>query len=221
MTEKLISSIVPPIRIRTNSVRRFFLNPIVCNYMHMKDTVVIDIETKNTFADVGRDNFGELQISVVGLYSYNKDEYRAYEEHEMEELGDLLKNTDLIIGFSITRFDLPVMAKHFDFDLFTIPRIDLLDEIELSIGKRISLDLLAKQNLGYGKNGHGLEAPNLYEQGRMDELKKYCLNDVKVTKELYDLAKQQGHLLVPQRNDPDPIKTTFDWKERLLYQRLF
>lgn len=186
-----------------------------------KDTIVIDIETKNTFADVGRDNFGELQISVVGTYSYNKNEFIAFEEHEMKQLGDLLKESELIVGFSITRFDLPVMAKHFDFDLFTIPRIDLLDEIELLTGKRISLDLLAKQNLGYGKTGHGLEAPNLYEQGKIDELKKYCLNDVKVTKELYDLARSQGHLLVPQRNDPQPLKTQFDWKERLLYQRLF
>ncbi|OGM90304.1 hypothetical protein A2755_03895 [Candidatus Wolfebacteria bacterium RIFCSPHIGHO2_01_FULL_48_22] len=187
----------------------------------MKDTIVIDIETKNTFADVGRDNFGELLISVVGVYSYNKDEYYAYEEHEMDKLAELLKTAELMVGFSITRFDLPVMAKHFDFDLFTIPRIDLLDEIELSIGKRISLDLLAKQNLGYGKSGTGLEAPNLYEQGKLDELKKYCLQDVKVTKELYDLAKAQGHLMVPQRNEPQPIKSPFDWKERLLYQRLF
>ena len=187
----------------------------------MKDTIVIDIETKNTFADVGRDNFGELQISVVGVYSYNKNEYVAYEEHEMEKLGELLKEAELIVGFAITRFDLPVMAKHFDFDLFAVPRIDLLDEIELSIGKRISLDLLAKENLGYGKSGTGLEAPNLYEQGRIDELKKYCLQDVQVTKELYDLAKKQGHLFVPQRNEPEPIKTNFDWKERLLYQRLF
>ena len=95
----------------------------------MKDTIVIDIETKNTFADVGRDNFGELLISVVGVYSYNKDEYYAYEEHEMDKLAELLKTAELMVGFSITRFDLPVMAKHFDFDLFTIPRIDLLDEI--------------------------------------------------------------------------------------------
>jgi DEAD/DEAH box helicase domain-containing protein len=186
-----------------------------------RDTIVIDIETKNTFADVGRDNFGDLQISVVGVYSYNKDEYIAFEEREMDKLAELLRETELIVGFSITRFDLPVMAKHFDFDLFNIPRIDLLDEIELVSGKRISLDLLAKQNLGYGKTGHGLDAPILFEQGKLDELKKYCLHDVKVTKELYDLAKKQGHLLVPQRDNPEPLKTDFDWKERLLYQRLF
>ncbi len=186
-----------------------------------KDTVVIDIETKNTFADVGRDNFGGLNISVVGVYSYNKDSYVAYDEHQLAELGELMKNTGLLIGFSITRFDLPVMAKHYDFDLFAIPRLDILYEIELQIGKRISLDLLAKENLGYGKTGHGIDAPILYGEGKMDELKKYCLNDVKVTKELYDLGKKQGFLNIPVRNSSTPEKATFDWKERLMYQRLF
>lgn len=187
----------------------------------MKDTIVIDIETKNTFLEVGRDNFSGLEISLVGLYSYNKNKYFAFEEHQLADAGEILKDSDLIIGFAISRFDLPVMAKHYDFDLFSIPRIDLLDEIEDMTGKRIGLDLLAQTNLGVGKNGHGLEATILYREGKIDELKKYCLNDVKITKELYDLAKIQGHLMVPQRNQPQPVKVSFDWREKLLYQRLF
>jgi DEAD/DEAH box helicase domain-containing protein len=187
----------------------------------MKDTVVIDIETKNTFFDVGRDNFTGLEISLVGLYSYNQNQYFAFEENELGRAGEFLKNSDLIVGFAISRFDLPVMAKHYDFDLFTIPRIDILDEIEELTGKRIGLDLLAQTNLGTGKTGHGLEAANLYKEGKIDELKKYCINDVKITKELYDLAKKQGHLMVPHRSQPQPIKVSFDWREKLLYQRLF
>lgn len=186
----------------------------------MKDTIVIDIETSNTFADVGRDNFGALDISVVGIYSYNQDKYITYEAHELEMLGQVLQGTEMIVGFAISRFDLPVMAKHYDFDLFTIPRIDLLDEIELSSGKRISLQLLAEHNLGYGKSGTGLDAPILFEQGKIKELKEYCLQDVKVTKDLYELAKKQGHLYVPQRTD-EPLKVPLDWREKLMYQRLF
>ncbi len=186
-----------------------------------KDQIVIDIETKNTFADVGRDNFVSLEISLVGLYSYNRDEYLAFDEHQMEEVGEILKNSDMIVGFAITRFDLPVMAKHYDFDLFKIPHIDILDDIELASGKRIGLDLLAKANIGTGKTGHGLEATNLYSQGKIEELKSYCLNDVKITKEVYELAKKQGFLMVPQRNSPEDIKVYLDWKEKLMYQRLF
>ncbi len=185
------------------------------------DHVVIDIETKNTFADVGRDNFRGLEVSLVGLYSYNQDKYIAFEEDELAAVGDMLKNAGMIIGFAITRFDLPVLAKHYDFDLFSVPHIDILDEIELASGRRIGLDLLAKENIGLGKTGHGLEAAQLYSEGKMDELKSYCLNDVKITKELYDLARKQGHLMVPQRNNAESVRVPLDWSEKLLYQRLF
>ncbi len=186
----------------------------------MKDTLVIDIETSNTFADVGRDNFDALNISVIGAYSYDRDEYMIFDENELDKLGELMRESGLIVGFASKRFDLPVMRRYYDFDLFAIPHLDILDEIELSSGKRISLDILAKENLGYGKIGKGSDAPILYEQGKIDELKKYCLHDVKVTKEVYDLAKTQGHLMVPQF-DEDPLKVVFDWGEKLLYQRLF
>ena len=43
----------------------------------MKDKIVIDIETSNTFADVGRNNFNELNVSVAVIYSYNEERYVA------------------------------------------------------------------------------------------------------------------------------------------------
>lgn len=187
----------------------------------MKDTLVIDIETSNTFVDVGRDNFDALNISVVGLYSYNDNEYVVYDEHQLQELGERMREAGLIVGFATRRFDIPVMNKHYDFDLFTLPQLDILEEIELASGKRISLELLAQENLGYGKSGKGMDAPILYAEGKIQELKDYCIQDVKVTKEVYDLAKKQGYLMVPQRSEPTPLKVEFDWGEKLLYQRLF
>lgn len=176
------------------------------------DRIVIDIETKNTFHDVGRDNFDALEISLVGLYSYNQDKFFHFEEHEMEKLGQFLKNAELIIGFAVSRFDLPVLKRRFakisgleDFDIFSLPRIDLLDEIEIAFGRRISLDLLAKANLGIGKTGHSLEAPILYREGKMEELKNYCLNDVKITRDLYEFAKNRGYLMIP-RKDQEAVR---------------
>ncbi len=173
------------------------------------DTIVIDIETKNIFADVGQDNFDALEVSLIGAYSYSQDKFFSFEEDQFAEFGKMLKSADLIIGFSINRFDIPVLKKHFDF-IYSISRFDILDEIEISLGKRIGLDLLARINLGKGKNGHGLEAAGLYHDGKIEELKKYCLNDVKITKELYDLAKTRGYLLIPQKKSDEMLKVKFN-----------
>ncbi|MEE8131773.1 MAG: ribonuclease H-like domain-containing protein [Candidatus Paceibacterota bacterium] len=181
-----------------------------------QDKIVIDIETKNTFADVGQDNFDALEVSLVGVYSYLQDKFFCFKEHQLTEFGKMFKNAESIIGFSINRFDVPVLKKHFNFDIYSVPRFDILDEIELLLGQRIGLDLLARVNLGKGKNGHGLEAANLYRDGKMEELKNYCLNDVKITKELYDLAKNRGYLLVPQKRSDQMLKAEFNWSESLI-----
>ena len=187
------------------------------------DKIVIDIETKNTFADVGGErNPAALDVSVVGVYSYNKNQYLCFDEREMPELGELLKRCGLLIGFSINRFDVPVLAKYYSFNVGAIPTLDILEEVELALGHRISLDILAKTNLrGDGKTGHGLEATKLYREGKIQELKDYCLNDVRLTKELYDLAMKQKHLLVPKRDTNECVKAEFDWVEQTLPATLF
>ncbi len=181
------------------------------------DTLVIDIETKNTFADVGGQQYLDaLETSFVGIYSYNRNEYLSFFETDFEKLGRLLQTAGLVIGFSITRFDIPVMRKYYElgnkfstglnFNIYALERYDLLDEIEQAIGVRISLDLLAKENLHIGKTHHGLEAVKFYKEGNFEELKNYCLNDVKITKELYDLAKRQGYLMVPRKDNGAPTR---------------
>lgn len=183
------------------------------------DTLVIDIETKNTFHEVGRDNFDKLDISFIGIYSYEKNEYFSFFEHQIDEAGEMLRSASLLVGFSINRFDIPVLKRYFavpevssdkSFDIYTISRYDILDEIEMQLGRRISLNVLAKANLGVEKTHHSLEAPILYNEGRLEELKDYCLNDVKITKELYDLTRSKGRLLVPQKEGEEIDEARFN-----------
>jgi DEAD/DEAH box helicase domain-containing protein len=96
-----------------------------------------------------------------------------------------------------------------DCDLWSKKRIDLLEEIELATRERISLSRLAEANLGKKKEQHGIEAIQLYKEGRMDELKKYCLNDVRLTKELYDLYVKQRYLMVPSKQTGETVKVEF------------
>lgn len=186
------------------------------------DKIVLDIETKNSFADVGgQENLKKLDASFVGVYSYTQDKYLSFFENQFKELGELFKKTGLVIGFSSKRFDIPVMEKYFNFSISGIPHIDLLEEIEISLGRRVSLDVLAKTNLGVGKTNHGLEAIKFYNEGDLESLKNYCINDVKITKDLYELAKKQGHLMIPERTTGELVKASLNWQENILPPTLF
>ena len=76
-----------------------------------------------------------------------------------------------------------------------MPYLDLLSEIEKVLNHRIKLESVAQGTIGSGKSGSGLEAILYYNNGRMDLLKKYCLDDVKITKQVYDYALKNQKLL--------------------------
>lgn len=183
----------------------------------MADTIVFDIETQNFFTDpgVGWDNFEALKISAVGVYSYKKDQYFCFAENELKNLVDIFKESNRLVGFSINRYDVPVLNIHFqrmkipDLNIWKKERIDLLEEIEVLTGKRISLSKLAEANLGIKKDHHGSEAIGLWENGKIEELKAYCLNDVRITKELYNLYRKDKFLFVPDKITGESTKISF------------
>lgn len=181
------------------------------------DTLVFDIETKNFFTDpgVGWNNFDALQISMVCVYSYAKNKYFSFDENQLDEAAKLFDSGSLLVGFSSNRYDIPVLDVHFGklpgekVKLWDKNRLDILEEIEMNMGQRISLDKLSRANLGVGKERKGYEAITLYKNGEMEELKKYCLQDVRLTKDLYDLYRDKGELLVPNVKTGDTVKVNF------------
>lgn len=162
----------------------------------MLKKIVLDLETQKSFQEVGgRGKNHLLKISVVGIYDYSTDKYSTYEEHELPKLAPILQTADQIIGFNIKDFDFEVLVPYLNFDIFQVPYLDLLEEIEKVIHHRIKLELVAQGTLGSGKSGSGLEAILYYKNGRLDLLKKYCLDDVKITKQVYDYAMKNGKVL--------------------------
>ncbi len=181
------------------------------------DTLVFDIETKNFFTDpgVGWNNFDALEVSMVCVYSYAKNKYFSFDEYQLDEAARLFDSGSLLVGFSSNRYDIPVLDAHFgkipgvETKLWDKNRLDLLEEIEMNMGQRISLDKLSRANLGTGKERKGHEAIALYKNGEIEELRKYCLQDVRLTKDLYDIYRDKAELLVPNVKTGDIVKINF------------
>lgn len=176
----------------------------------MTNKIVLDLETQKSFEDVG--GFGKnhlLKVSVVGVYSYPQNKYLTFVEDQMYKLGEMLSEADQIIGFNIKNFDFQVLQPYLNFKLSELPYLDILEEVEKIIGHRIKLDNLAQVNLGAGKSGDGLQALKFYKLGQMDELKKYCLDDVRITKELYDYVLKYNKLSYKDYFETKEIRLKF------------
>ncbi len=162
----------------------------------MLKKIVLDLETQKSFEEVGgRGKNHLLKVSVCGIYDYSQDRYLIFEEQELPKLAPILQTADQIIGFNIKNFDFAVLQPYMNFDLNQLPYFDLLEEIEKIVGHRVKLESVAQGTIGSGKSGNGLEALLYYRNGRMDLLKKYCLDDVRVTKSVYDYALKNQKLL--------------------------
>lgn len=161
----------------------------------MKNTIVLDLETKKSFAQVGgAHNKHLLGVSLVGIYAYASDSFTAYRDDNLEALEPMLRAADLVIGFNTIHFDYPVLASALGNWVLELPSYDIMQKVQAALGHRLSLDALANATLGTTKTGSGLDALHYYAQGDWQSLERYCLQDVKLTRDLYDYM-QKEHVL--------------------------
>lgn len=165
----------------------------------MNNEVVLDIETKNTFQEVGGYFTDKLEVSVVVAYFYETDEYVSYLEADLPKLFNRLEKSGRIIGYNSIGFDMPVLNNYYVGDLLTLSQLDMLAEIHASLGYRIKLDDVAAATIGTRKSGHGLLAVQWWKEGKVQDVIDYCQQDVKVTKEVYEFGKANGFILFDDR----------------------
>lgn len=148
--------------------------------------IVFDLETKNIFRDVGKMDPKLLDISVLGAYDSATGKYSAYFENELPKLWPVLEKADALVGYNSDHFDIPILDKYYPGDLKKIKSIDLMKDIKQACGKRLGLNAIASATLGVKKSGHGLDAYRWWREGKYEQVRDYCLDDVKITKELFD-----------------------------------
>lgn len=177
--------------------------------------VVLDVETQKGFNEVDRKKLHLLKISVACVYDSKTDSYQAFEEKEMLKLEEVLKAADLIVGFNVHDFDLEVLAPYLITPVKNLPVLDLLEEFEKARGHRISLQSVAQATLQVSKSGSGLDAIRLYREGKLDELKKYCFDDVRITKDLYEYGAKNGKIFFISNRDYQTHEVPVSWGSAL------
>ena len=160
----------------------------------MSREIVLDIETRETFQDVGAYNPTLLHVSLVGVYFYETDTFESFLQEDLPKLWPRLERADRIIGYNIIGFDFPCLQTLYHGTLANLPSLDLLMEIEKRLGFRIKLDDVAQATLGIGKSGSGLMAVEYWKRGEIEKLREYCLQDVRVTRDVYEVAKKTGEV---------------------------
>ncbi|MBI2426824.1 MAG: ribonuclease H-like domain-containing protein [Candidatus Kerfeldbacteria bacterium] len=178
----------------------------------MSSTIVLDLETQRAFSDVGgRAGLQALGVSLLGVYFYDTDTFYGFREKEIPEFERYVADHQpTIIGFNSLHFDVPILQPYCkNVQLARLPHVDILKDITAALGVRLKLDSVARTTLLEGKSGHGLDAIRYFRANEWDKLERYCLDDVRITRDLYEYGKQHGRILYENNGELRPIRVNW------------
>lgn len=181
----------------------------------MKPRIVFfDIESRKWASDLRPDDneagWDELRAgkggaSAIAVYDTRDSWLYLYDDHTVETCGRHLESADLIVGYCSKKFDVPCMEGLVGRRLRLRDSIDIYEELAKAcafrniIGQKgdMTLDRIAKRNLGRGKIDHGYNAKELARRGMWGKLFNYCSDDVHLTHDLFWKAVVDGGLVGP------------------------
>lgn len=173
--------------------------------------IFLDIETQNAFDEDGVFRIDALRISYVGVIDSEKGDELDFWESDLPKLKPILESADVIVGYNSISFDMPVLARYLGEQINQYPQIDLMVAAKEKIGFRPKLNNLTNATLGKGKLGSGLDAVKYWANQEIDKLKQYCMEDVRLTKEVYDYGKLNRRIKYYDRNG-FLRETDIDWE---------
>ena len=168
--------------------------------------ITFDIESISDSFVRGRIDVSEQELTVVAIHDSETGQYSSYVKEELPSLWPILERADLLIGFNSDTFDIPLLNRYYPGDLTHIRSLDIMSEVQKVLGRRLRLQVLAEATLGKGKTGDGFKASEWWKEGKTQEVRDYCIEDVRLTRELYDYAILHGALKFKDLRDVREVK---------------
>ena len=156
----------------------------------------------------GWHDHANMGISVLGLYDYAEDRYRVFCWDNKEAFASRIKGA-LCVGFNNIPFDNAVLSATNGWESPKEDQCyDLLRETWIASGLGpdftypthvgYGLDAICEINFGLKKSGNGALAPVDWQRGKIGNVIDYCLNDVMLTKRLFDAVLRGDEIKSPK-----------------------
>lgn len=186
--------------------------------------IIYDIETRTAAEDHpgGWDDIPHFGLALAVTWN-DANGFRSWDD--ALDLYEELLRFDRLVGFNQIHFDNPIIAHDAGRAVEPLNRrsFDLLIDLQIRLGHRVSLDQLAEGTLDAGKSGSGLQAVAWWKAyqslkdtdpdeaaGFLKRLKLYCLSDVELTRDVYRFGLEHGH--VYYRHRVARYRVAVDWR---------
>ena len=174
--------------------------------------MLFDLETLRSADEVGGWNQAHRMGIAVGVVLHLEEgRFESYFEPDVGRLVATLKSARLVVGFNSRRFDYAVLSGYTGEDFSRrLPTLDLLESLHARLGFRVGLDHVARETVGRGKSGDGLQSLEWVRAGRIDLVEEYCRGDVEILRDVYLHGRREGYVVVATRG-AGRIRVPVDW----------
>lgn len=184
--------------------------------------IYLDIETLDFFQDerikaLPRDKQLKAMRLGVAVTCNDKNDFATYFPSDLGSLWCELYEADLVVGWNIADFDLPILRYHWgEADLSRLNCCDIFAEIRTVTGRWYKLEDVAQANLGRGKLADGQKAAEWLRSGDAELIAKaveYCRYDVQLTVDLHAILLSDQPLRLPPRLARQEINEILFWRD--------
>ena len=179
-------------------------------FLQNRHFLVVDVETQRLVQEVGGwDHADKLGVSVACAYDSKTDQFSSYTEADLPKLFSLCYER-LVVGYNIRGFDLAVLAPY-GLDAKKLDVFDILYDLEtLTRSRYLKLESVAMGTLGIGKSADGLMAVEWWKTGQVQKIIEYCIQDVKVTRDVFQHGRQNGFVKI-QHSESNIVQIPVQW----------
>ena len=158
----------------------------------------------------GWHDYTNMGISVICAYDYLTERFRVFCKDNIAEFFKLAPER-LMVGFNSIPFDDAVICATYGEIYQPVASYDILREIWKASGLGptfkypshigYSLDAVASANLFQEKTGNGALAPVQWQRGEVGSVIDYCLQDVNITKLIFDRICNGQKIICPKTGE--------------------
>ena len=190
-----------------------FSEDVVPSSLFLKNRhfLVLDIETQRLVQEVGGwEHIDKLGVSVACAYDSKTDQWLSYREEELSKLISLCEER-LVVGYNIRGFDLPVLVPY-GLKIHKLDVFDIMYDLEALTRQRfLKLEAVAMGTLGTGKSADGLMAVEWWKSGQIQKIIDYCMQDVKVTRDIFNFGRQNGFVKIQRSEGGNITEVPVQW----------
>jgi len=170
-----------------------------------------DLETRKLASDLHKDNEkgwellrqGKGGISVLAIWDSKEKWCFLYDDNHLEEIAAHLESSDVLVGWNSIGFDLPVVEGMLGRKLVLKEHIDLYALTKQALDKahqrgrkgEYRLGSVCERTFGEKKLESGEMVTELIRKGLWARLFRYCANDVRLTRNLFNHVVVEGGII--------------------------